>query len=303
MPILALFLLLAGSSGATPFSDLASKAQETRDPQVRVELYTKALAAFQAGHDDSADRVSALVGRAYALDDLKRYEEGLADLAVAQKAAPSEWTVHKAKGYILDDMGRCQASSAAYAAALGLAPPEARSVVYRELGLTLRDCARDYKAADLPFVKAIEAAAAVKDLDDMTAALRAFAANACRQGRFDAGIQALDKSLTLIADDTGALYDKAVCLDDAGRYAEAKTALSEVIRRAVDAGHAAGGYSEAGRRDDGKTLTVLPGDPNELPDCYFRRAGIEKDEGDHIGAARDYKAACKLGLASACKKR
>ena len=298
---LPVLLLLPGLASAGQFAALAARAQETRDPKARVGLYTSALAAFVPGEDDVADKVAALVGRAYAYDDLKRYQEGLRDAGDAEKLQPDDWTAHKAEAFILDDLRRCDASSAAYKAALGLAPPEAKSGLYRELGLTLRDCAQDYAAAEGPFVKAIEAGAAAKDVDDLNGALRAFAVNACRQGKFEPALQALDRSLALI-DDTGTLYDKAVCLDDAGRADEAKAAFSEVIRRAEAADLPAGGYAEAGRRDDGKTVTIVAADLNELPDSYFRRARLERGAGEHIAADQDFKEACRRGRKDACPK-
>ena len=298
-----LLLATVSTAHAGLFYDWLYKAQQEPQPAVRVELYTKALQAFEPGSDDLiADKATALVGRAYAYDDLKRYDAALGDARAAEAISAGEWTVQKAKGYVLADLKRCPESVAAYKAALAGVSPEGRSGVARELGLVLRDCGRDYKAADAAFAQAVQAAAARNDVQDLHAALRASALNACRQKRYAPALRAFERSLSLI-DDTGTLYDKAVCEMEAKRLSSARRSFSAVIERLTSQEGGGTGYQETARREVGRTLQITSSDEAALPDSYYRRGRIALGQGDENAGGRDLREACRLGVKAACRAR
>jgi tetratricopeptide (TPR) repeat protein len=303
--MIARILLLATVSTANAglFYDWLYKAQQEPQPAARVDLYTKALRAFEPGSDDLiADKATALVGRAYAYDDLKQFDAALKDAQAAESISPAEWTVQKAKGYVLADLKRCPESVKSYQAALAGASPEGRSGVARELGLVLRDCSKDYKAADAAFAHAVQAAAARGDIQDLHAALRAAALNACRQKRYAPALQAFARSLSLI-DDTGTLYDKAVCEMEAKRLSAARRSFSAVIERLTSQEGGGTGYQETARREVGRTLEITSSDEAALPDSYYRRGRIALAQGDENAGGRDLREACRLGLKAACRAR
>lgn len=298
-----LLLATVSQAHAGLFYDWLYKAQQEPQPAARVELYTKALLAFETGSDDLiADKATALVGRAYAYDDLRQYDAALKDAQAAESLSPAEWTVQKAKGYVLADLERCPESALAYRSALAAAPPEGRSGVARELGLVLRDCSKDYKAADAAFGEAVQAAAARNDVPELHAALRASALNACRQKRYAPALQAFARSLALI-DDTGTLYDKAVCEMEAGKLTAARRSFSAVIERLASQEGGGAGYQEVSRRESGRTLQITSSDEQALPDSYYRRGRIALSQGDENAGGKDLREACRLGVKAACRRR
>jgi tetratricopeptide (TPR) repeat protein len=292
-----ILLLLAGLSFGQDdltYSQALAKADKIQDPAARVTLYTAAMARFDHDVDRPADLSIAYVGRAYAYNDMKNFNKALEDAFKAEKIDAGEWTVHKAKAYIYNEAHDCDRSTAAYGAAIRLAPQREKASLYREVGLVLRDCSRAYKAAEAALVHAVSLATSGQNLGEMHLGLRAVAGLVCKQGRHEEGLELFRRGLELV-DDTGTLYDQAVCLQAAGYPAEAAQACSTVIER-MEEDNVGAGYKESHRVEGEGTVKIVAVDTEILPDCYERRGRISK-------SAADLARACELGRRSACAKK